>query len=173
MGAAQHHRRHGRHHRRLLGWDQAEVPEGGAAVYRSTTALTLSYQKDPAGHLFHLAALRQAGLYGASQVPHLRCLPLAAADCPFLLHLARLLRCLATLLDRGAADQPEISWRGSWPQTHPPARARSLPATAAAAPADDPQEEEEEAGSEATSTEPSRQGSTADFASLEDEAVAG
>ncbi|KAL4449534.1 hypothetical protein ABPG77_007178 [Micractinium sp. CCAP 211/92] len=101
MGAAQHHRRHGRHHRCLLGWDQAEVPEGGAAVYRSTTALTLSYQKDPAGHLFHLAALRQAGLY------------------------------------------------------------------------DDPQEEEEEACSEATSTEPSRQGSTADFASLEDEAVAG
>lgn len=39
--------------------------------------------------------------------------------------------------------------------------------------ADDPQEEAEEAGSEATSTEPSRQGSTADFASLEDEAVAG
>ncbi|KAL4443910.1 hypothetical protein ABPG75_011647 [Micractinium tetrahymenae] len=101
MGGAQHHRRHGRHHRRLLGWEEAQVPDGGAAVYRSTTALTLSYWKDPAGHLFHLAALRQAGLY------------------------------------------------------------------------DEPVEEEEEAASEATSTEPSRQGSTADFAALEDEAVAG
>lgn len=70
MGGAQHHRRHGRHHRRLLGWDEAQVPEGGAAVYASATALTLSYWKDPAGHLYHLAALRQAGLYGASLRVH-------------------------------------------------------------------------------------------------------
>lgn len=79
MGAAQHPHRQRRHHHRLLCWEQAEVPEGGTAVYRSATALTLSYWKDPAGHLFHLAALRQAGLYGAPHRIHLDCWLLAAA----------------------------------------------------------------------------------------------
>ena len=64
MGAHKHHHHH-RHHRRLLAYAAAAVPEGGAAVYRSTTALTLSYGKDAAGHPFHLVALKQAGLYGA------------------------------------------------------------------------------------------------------------
>lgn len=50
--------------RRLLTWDAAAVPEGGLAVYASCSALSLSYGKDAAGHLFHLAALKQAGLFG-------------------------------------------------------------------------------------------------------------
>lgn len=54
-----------RHHLRLLTYDAALVPEGGAAVYAQATAFTLSYGKEPAGHFFHLAALKQAGLYGA------------------------------------------------------------------------------------------------------------
>jgi hypothetical protein len=65
MGAGHHHSS-GRHsHRRLLQYDAALVPEGGSAVYSQTTGLTKSYGKDPAGHLFHLFALKQAGLYGA------------------------------------------------------------------------------------------------------------
>ncbi len=54
-----------RHHLRLLTYDAALVPEGGAAVYAQATAFTLSYGKEPAGHFFHLFALKQAGLYGA------------------------------------------------------------------------------------------------------------
>lgn len=54
-----------RHHLRLLTYDAALVPEGGAAVYAQATAFTLSYGKEPAGHFFHLVALKQAGLYGA------------------------------------------------------------------------------------------------------------
>lgn len=61
--AAMPHRH--RHHLRLLTYDAALVPEGGAAVYAQATAFTLSYGKEPAGHFFHLAALKQAGLYGA------------------------------------------------------------------------------------------------------------
>ncbi|KAI7843108.1 hypothetical protein COHA_003279 [Chlorella ohadii] len=52
-----------RHHLRLLTHDAALVPEGGAAVYAQATAFTLSYGKEPAGHFFHLFALKQAGLY--------------------------------------------------------------------------------------------------------------
>lgn len=64
---------------------------------------------------------------------------------------------------------------GSWATSNSPPlpQAADLSLLCCAAPADEPQEEEEEAGSEPTSTEPSRQGSTADFASLEEEAVAG
>ena len=66
--AAPHHHHHRRHHRsrRLLTWDAALVPEGGAAVYRQATALSRTYGKDPAGHIFQLVALKQAGLWGAS-----------------------------------------------------------------------------------------------------------
>jgi hypothetical protein len=52
-------------HRRLLTYDVASVPEGGAAVY-STFMLSASYNKEPAGHLFHNFALKQAGLFGES-----------------------------------------------------------------------------------------------------------
>ncbi|PRW60561.1 dnaJ-like protein subfamily C member 2-like [Chlorella sorokiniana] len=90
-----------RHHLRLLTHDAALVPEGGAAVYAQATAFTLSYGKEPAGHFFHLAALKQAGLY----------------------------------------EEPE---------PEEPAEVES-----------------------ASSADVSRQGSTADFASLEEEAVAG
>lgn len=59
-----HRHRHHHHKRRLLAYDAAAVPEGGSAVYAQATALTLSYQKDAAGHPFHLFALKQAGLWG-------------------------------------------------------------------------------------------------------------
>lgn len=54
----------GKHRRRLIAYDPALVPEGGCQVYACATALALSYRKDPAGHIFHLAALKQSGLYG-------------------------------------------------------------------------------------------------------------
>lgn len=54
----------GRRRARLLLTHNAEdVPEGGAAVYRSLTSLTSSFAKEPAGHIYHLVALKQAGLY--------------------------------------------------------------------------------------------------------------
>lgn len=53
--------RHRHHPRRLLEYDAAAVPEGGAAVYAQASALTLSYGKEPVGHFYHLAALKQAG----------------------------------------------------------------------------------------------------------------
>lgn len=66
MAQAQDQPKHKHRHRprRLLTWDAAAVPDGGAAVYASCSALSLSYGKDAAGHPFHLAALKQAGLYG-------------------------------------------------------------------------------------------------------------
>ena len=59
MGGQKHKR-----HPRLIGYDAEAVPEGGAQVYASLTALGRSYAKDAAGHIFHLFALKQAGLYG-------------------------------------------------------------------------------------------------------------
>lgn len=50
--------------RKLLTWDPTAALDGGAVVYSKLRGLTYSYWKDPAGHLFHLAALKQAGLYG-------------------------------------------------------------------------------------------------------------
>lgn len=61
-GERQHKHRHRRP--RLLTYDVAAVPEGGAAVYAQLSAVGLSYWKEPAGHLFHIAALKQAGLFG-------------------------------------------------------------------------------------------------------------
>jgi len=55
----------GRRRRLLLTYDVAAVPEGGAAVFAKLTGLTYSYGKDPAGHIYHVQALRQSGLYGA------------------------------------------------------------------------------------------------------------
>lgn len=59
-------RQHKHHHRqpKLLAYDAAAVPEGGAAVFATLSGLTLSFWKEPAGHFFHIAALKQAGLYG-------------------------------------------------------------------------------------------------------------
>jgi hypothetical protein len=55
----------GKHRKMLLISHEAElVPEGGSQVYRTLTALAKSYYKDAAGHVFHLFALKQAGLYG-------------------------------------------------------------------------------------------------------------
>lgn len=51
----------------LLEWDAALVPEGGCEVVRSLSALSLSYSKEPAGHLFHMFALKQAGMYCKSR----------------------------------------------------------------------------------------------------------
>lgn len=50
--------------RRLLTWDSAAALDGGSKVYSQLSALTLSYNKDPAGHIFQIKALKQAGLYG-------------------------------------------------------------------------------------------------------------
>jgi hypothetical protein len=55
--------------RRLLTWDSAAALDGGSKVYSQLTALTLSYNKDPAGHIYHIVALKQAGLYGKKQKP--------------------------------------------------------------------------------------------------------
>ena len=52
---------------RLLTYDEAAVPEGGAAVYSQLIGLTSSFAKDPAGHIFHFRALQQAGLVGQLQ----------------------------------------------------------------------------------------------------------
>jgi hypothetical protein len=49
----------------MLGYDASLVPDGGSAVIAKTTALSRSYGKDAAGHLFHIVALKQAGLFGA------------------------------------------------------------------------------------------------------------
>jgi len=55
----------GKHKKALLiGYDVELVPEGGSQVYSSLTALSKSYYKDAAGHIYHLFALKQAGLYG-------------------------------------------------------------------------------------------------------------
>ena len=65
--------------RRLLAYDAALVPEGGSVVCRPATALARSYWKDPAGHLFHLVALKQSGLFGeaaAAAVARLLACPL-------------------------------------------------------------------------------------------------
>ncbi|KAH7615639.1 hypothetical protein Ndes2526B_g09614 [Nannochloris sp. 'desiccata'] len=53
--------------RRLLTWDSAAALDGGSKVYSQLSALTLSYNKDPAGHIFHVKALKQAGLYENSE----------------------------------------------------------------------------------------------------------
>ena len=54
----------GQRRRLLLTYDAAAVPEGGAAVFAKLTSLTCSYSKDPAGHIYHEKALKQAGLFG-------------------------------------------------------------------------------------------------------------
>lgn len=158
MGGGRHHHHHHRH-RRLLTHNAALVPEGGAAVYAQLTALTRSYAKDAAGHPFHLCALKQAGLYGAlgdqrrqqQQQPP----PLHAPACthPRMLHVG------STVGRRGVP-----LWPPAWLAPTDPARPPARP------PAEEP---EEETADEASSSEPSRQNSTADFASLDDEGVAG
>jgi hypothetical protein len=50
--------------RRLLTWDSAAALDGGSKVYSQLIGLTYSFNKDPAGHIFHVKALKQAGLYG-------------------------------------------------------------------------------------------------------------
>jgi len=48
---------------RLLTYVAAAIPEGGAAVYSQIIGLSWSFCKEPAGHVFHLKALQQAGLH--------------------------------------------------------------------------------------------------------------
>ena len=50
--------------RRLLTWDSAAALDGGSVVCSQLSALTYSYNKEPAGHIYHIKALKQAGLYG-------------------------------------------------------------------------------------------------------------
>ncbi|GAB4822471.1 hypothetical protein N2152v2_009517 [Parachlorella kessleri] len=60
----------GKHKKALLvGYDVELVPEGGSQVYASLTALSKTYGKDAAGHIFHLVALKQAGLYDEPEEP--------------------------------------------------------------------------------------------------------
>lgn len=47
----------------LIEYDVTLVPEGGKEVCRHMTAPVQRLGKDPAGHAFHLFALKQAGLY--------------------------------------------------------------------------------------------------------------
>jgi hypothetical protein len=56
--------------RLLLTWDSAAALDGGSKVYSQLSALTLSYNKDPAGHIYHVKALKQAGLYGKQNDTH-------------------------------------------------------------------------------------------------------
>lgn len=51
----------------LLMYDEALVPPEGAAVYAQLLGLSLSYTKDPAGHIFHQKALMQLGLIEVDQ----------------------------------------------------------------------------------------------------------
>jgi hypothetical protein len=51
----------------LITYAEADVPSGGSCVYGSLTALSLSYSKDAAGHIYHLKALKQAGLHSKLQ----------------------------------------------------------------------------------------------------------
>lgn len=48
----------------LLTWEEGAVSEAGFVVFRSSSALSLSYAKEPAGHLFHQVALKQHGIHG-------------------------------------------------------------------------------------------------------------
>ncbi|RMZ54014.1 hypothetical protein APUTEX25_002591 [Auxenochlorella protothecoides] len=51
----------------FLTWESGHVPEEGYVVTSSLSALTLSYRKEPAGHLYHLFALKQTGLHEESE----------------------------------------------------------------------------------------------------------
>ena len=57
-----------RRHKKLLGWDPESTLDGGAVVYSKLCGLTYSYGKDPAGHIFHLKALKQAGFFGKRNI---------------------------------------------------------------------------------------------------------
>lgn len=48
-----------------LGWDAAAVPEGGQEVYLAMAGMSKTWNKDPAGHIYHEYCLKQAGLFGA------------------------------------------------------------------------------------------------------------
>lgn len=150
-------------HRRLLTWDTAAVPEGGAAVYAQMTALAQSWAKEPAGHIHLVVALKQAGLYGERAVVRRgpRAWSAAAAAA-------------AGAAGSGAAGRAHC--HGNAHAGAPPPPMHAL-ANRPAPGADDPLvEDEDEAEARAAGdagSEPSRQGSAADFAALEDEAVAG
>jgi DnaJ family protein C protein 2 len=81
-----------RHRLKLLTYDASAVPAGGAAVYAQLTRLSATYGKEPAGHIYHDKALKQAGLYGETAHSAARprdSLPicrLAARRSPFVAH---------------------------------------------------------------------------------------
>jgi hypothetical protein len=49
---------------RLIRYDQSLVPEGGAAQLCAASGPLSIGHKEPAGHFFHTAILKQQGLYG-------------------------------------------------------------------------------------------------------------
>ena len=179
MSVPPHHHRHHHHHRRrrLLCYDPALVPEGGAAVYGSTKGLTKAWNKDAAGHLFHLFALKQAGLFGEHSGSRQAAGRWVAALAAAAAGTGR--RCM-----RAAAHQHACCLfvsRSDTEQTGLVVEAISTilhslhdlpPAMAAAPPAVDP-EEESATEDDASSTTTSRINSTNDFGALEDENVAG
>jgi hypothetical protein len=179
MSVPPHHHRHHHHHRRrrLLCYDPALVPKGGATVYGSTKGLTKAWNKDAAGHLFHLFALKQAGLFGehsgSSQAAGRWVAALAAAAAgtgrgacrlPLTSMLIVYLSAAATLSSRVCLLKQSPCHHALHPL---PSATLSLPP-----PAVDP-EEESATEDDASSTTTSRINSTNDFGALEDENVAG
>lgn len=137
-----------RRHRLLLTYAAADVPQGGAAVYSSIATLSQSHGKEPAGHIYHIQALKQAGLFGEKAL-------------------------LNTSLQKNTWQRQLVLCRLHRPFRQGTAlkRARELPLRNLFSAEPDPEdiEEDQQSESEGSSMAPSREGSTIDFSSLNQE----